>query len=350
MNSKNLDFYSDLDSIEKIINLDFISLKKIILEVLDNPEIPEINFFKKITELTVSILKDENEKIRPKDKNNLSGGLINLTEFDKVIVLPDLHARRFFLKKVINLKKRLNKTLLEELEESNISFLCLGDGVHSEGIFAFRWLKAYDEFIRNYEHSPNMDKEISDSFNLMIVIMLLKIRYKDKFHFLKGNHENIYNETGNGNYSFAKYAYEGMMVLVYFKKKYDDELLSLYSQFEKNLPLFVVGRNFLASHAEPKMFFDYDRIVNYRSYPELIESLTWTDNHSSIRGTIDNYLSHYLQNNKDAYYFGGHRPIKEKYFLINNDRYVQIHNPQKEIVLFIDQNKIIDLDKDIFEI
>ncbi len=338
------------NSIEEITSLDFISFRNLVLEILDNPNIPELNFFKNITNFAINLLKNENEKIRPKDKNNLCGGLVNLTTFDKVIVLPDLHARRFFLKKIIDLKRRLNKTLLEELEENNIALLCLGDGVHGEGVFAYRWLKAYDEFKRNYEPSPNMDKEIADSFNLMIVIMLLKIRYKDKFHFLKGNHENIYNETGNGNYAFAKYANEGFMVLLYFRKKYDEELLNLYSQFEKNLPIFVVGRNFLASHAEPAMFFDYDKIVNYRDYPELIESFTWTDNHSSIRGTVENFLTYYIPNNPYAYYFGGHRPIKEKYFLINNDRYVQIHNPQKEILVFIDQNKEIDLDNDVLEI
>ena len=308
------------NNIEEITNLDFISFKNLVLETLNNPEIPEINFFKNITKFAVNILKNENEKIRPKDKNNLSGGLVNLTQFDKVIILPDLHARRAFFKKVLDFKKRLNKTLIEELEEpeeNNIALLCLGDGVHGEGIFAYRWLKAYEEFKRNYDFSPNMDKEISDSFNLMISIMLLKIRYKDKFHFLKGNHENIYNETGNGNYAFAKYANEGVMVLLYFKKKYDDEMLSIYSEFEKNLPIFVVGRNFLASHAEPMMFFDHDKIVNYRNYPELIESFTWTDNHSSIRGTIENFLNYYITNIDSPYYFGGHRPIKEKYFLIN---------------------------------
>ncbi|HOJ64609.1 MAG TPA: hypothetical protein PLE45_09335 [Spirochaetota bacterium] len=339
------------NTINEIKELKLEEFNNIIVEILNNKNIPEINFFKSVTKLAIFTLQNENENIRPKDKNNLPGGIINLTEFDKVIILPDLHARRFFLKKVLNFKKRLEKVLLEELEYSNISLLCLGDGVHGEANFASRWLKAYEEFKRNFEPSPNMDMEIADSFNLMLAVMLLKIRYPEKFHFLKGNHENIYNETGNGNYAFAKYANEGFMVLLYFKKKYDDEILSLYSQFEKNLPIFVVGRNFLASHAEPMMFVPYDKIVNYREYPEIIESFTWTDNYSSVKGTIDSFLDYYIpQNDQFTYYFGGHRPIKDRYFLINGDRYVQIHNPQKEIIAFIDQNKKIDLESDIIEI
>lgn len=339
------------DNSEEVKNLDLTSFNQILVDILNNKNIPEIDFFKNITKLAIQTLNNEDENIRPKDKNNISGGLINLTQFDRVLIVPDLHARRTFFKKILTFKKRLAKNLLEELEYGNTALLCLGDGVHGEANFATRWIKAYEEFKKNFQDSPNMDIEISDSFNLMISIMLLKIRYTNKFHFLKGNHENIYNETGNGNYAFAKYANEGFMVLLYFKKRYDEELLSLYSQFEKSLPIFTVGKNFLASHAEPMMFVPYEKIVNYREYPEIIESFTWTDNHSSIRGTIDSFLDYYIPNNNEwTYYFGGHRPIKDKYFLINSDRYVQIHNPQKDIIALIDQHKNIDLDNDIIEI
>ena len=209
--------------------------------------------------------------------------------------------------------------------------------------------KAFEEYKTNYDKSSSMDQEIADSFNLMIAIMCLKIRYPDNFHFIKGNHENIYNETGNGNYAFAKYAIEGDMVLKYFRKFYDEEMLEAYSSFEKNIPLFVIGKNFLASHSEPEYPFTREEIINYRDNPDLIESLTWTDNYSSVKGTVDKLISYFMDKEEpgNEYYFGGHRPIKDKYNRINNDRYVQIHNPQMQIAVVINQDEPIDLDNNV---
>jgi hypothetical protein len=264
--------------------------------------------------------------------------------------LPDLHARRVFFKTFLNYKPDDDNSIIDLLEKNEIAFICLGDGVHGEGTMnGYRWLRAFDEYKNNYENPVSMNEEIADSFNLMIAIMCLKIRYRDNFHFIKGNHENIYNETGNGNYAFAKYAIEGDMVLKYFMKYYDEEMLDDYAAFEKNLPLFVVGKNFLASHAEPEYFFDVDQIVNYRNDPDLIESLTWTDNYASMRGTVDELLRYFLKKEvlSGEFYFGGHRPIKDKYNRINNDRYVQIHNPSMQIAAIIDQDADIDLDRDV---
>jgi hypothetical protein len=334
------------------IGMDFESFKEMILFFLEDKNPPGMNYFKKILIFTNTILQNENPEIRPKDSENLSGGIINITRFKNTVILPDLHARRNFLKIFLNFRID-ESSIIEKLEKKEISFICLGDGVHSEGSASgYRWMKAFEEYKTGYASSKAMDDEIADSFNLMIAIMCLKIRYKDCFHFIKGNHENIYNETGNGNYAFAKYAIEGDMVLKYFRKFYDEETLGLYSYFEKNLPLFVLGKNFLASHSEPEFFFNMDQIINFRNNPDLIESLTWTDNYASVRGTVDQLLKYFLNKTEltSEYYFGGHRPIKDKYNRINNDRYVQIHNPQLQIAVIIDQDENIDLDKDVIVI
>ncbi|MBP5706217.1 MAG: calcineurin, partial [Spirochaetales bacterium] len=140
-------------------------------------------------------------------------------------------------------------------------------------------------------------------------------------------------------------------VLTYFRVKYDLELLALYAEFERSLPLFAVGWNFLASHAAPASFYDYDHILNYHINEDVILGLTWTDNHQSMPGTIDVMLDYYIPDNGDgSYYFGGHRPIKGIYYRINGDRYVQFHNPWLQIVGFIDQSEPIDLDRDIIQI
>lgn len=336
----------------KILNFTIDELTDIIHEILNNPLPPENSLFLNIVKMANDILLNESSGVRKTADDELPGGLINLKEFDKVIILPDLHARRKYFFDVLKFTPLdFTKDIIHSLEEDSFAFLCLGDGVHAEGTFAHRWKHAYKEFIKGYKQHSSMDAEISDSFNLMIVVMILKIRYNEKFHFLKGNHENITNETGNGNYSYAKFSNEGAMVYEYFRKFYSNDLLDQYYYFEKNLPLFVIGRNFLASHAEPRSFFDEKSLINYRDNSELIESLTWTDNYTSEEGVVDRYFDYFLPDNHDKmYYFGGHRPIKGLYFQINTDRYVQIHNPYKHIAAVINQNDYIELDRDIVEI
>lgn len=335
---------------ETITGLNREEFESLLKDILDREIPPSKDELKNITSIVNIALDNEDNYVRPYAKNNKPGGLLKLSGFQKTIILPDLHARRFFMKSVLFWENETGKTVIDMLENDSFNLLCLGDGVHSEGELATRWVEAYQEFVNGYKKHTIIDQEISDSFNLMIVIMLLKIRYKHKFNFIKGNHENIMNETGNGNFSFAKFANEGAMVYEYFKKFYGNDVLKNYYNFEKRLPLFVVGANYLASHAEPSFFTDSERIINYANDSKLIESLTWTENYTAEKGTVDSFLTEYLGECTNCYYFGGHRPIKGLYNRINNDRYVQIHNPYKKIAVVIDSENAIDLENDIVEV
>ncbi|MCK4796557.1 MAG: metallophosphoesterase, partial [Spirochaetes bacterium] len=238
--------------IDNLKTIDFENFQNLIKNLLDCTNPPDNTFFKHVLSNVLVTLNNEDIDIRPRDNNNKPGGLIYLKTFKKVVILPDLHARRHFLKSALYWKINNVVPLIKLLEEKQIALLCLGDGVHSEAQNYNRWMSIFDEFLNEYKKCPNMNAEIADSFNLMLAVMCLKIRYKNNFHFLKGNHENIRNETENGNYAFTKFCNEGAIVLDYFNKFYDNKLLLLYYEFEKNIPLFAVGRNFLASHSEPK--------------------------------------------------------------------------------------------------
>jgi hypothetical protein len=342
---------NDAVQVDDLANQDFQQFRNIIGKFLTWVHPPGKDVFINMLTQVNEILENENPEVRPHDTGGRPGGLIYFNRTNNLIMLPDLHARRQFLGHVLDWEAFAGDDVLNQLENGTLSMLCLGDGVHSEGALAGRWRDAFNEYLKGYKKCPNMDAEIADSFNLMLVIMALKIRYPERFHFLKGNHENILNETGNGNYAFAKYANEGAMVFDYFRKFYNEEILNGYARFEKNLPLFVVGSNFLASHAEPEYSFDLEEIVNFREQDGMIESLTWTDNYTSEEGALDSIITNFIpEDNESIYYFGGHRPIRELYNQINDDRYVQIHNPRKEIVVKIDQSQPLDLDNDVIEI
>jgi hypothetical protein len=185
----------------------------------------------------------------------------------------------------------------------------------------------------------------------MEMVMRLKNECPQNFHFLKGNHENVTNEDGNGNHPYSKYAIEGEMVASYLERFYGPDFINHYYQFERNLPLLAVGENFLASHAEPAGPYYREEIINYRTNPAVVEGLTWTDNDAAEQGSVAFLLAEYLGPDLGhSYYFGGHRPVVSLYDKRADRKYIQIHNPDKFIIAIIDPLKDINVDEDVIEI
>jgi len=297
------------------------------------------------------ILENEDKSIRPYDASNLPGGIIFLKHNIPTIIVPDLHARIDFFLNLMLYKDSSHYTNLQKIAEAILAIVCVGDGFHSEGRAIRRWDLAFEEYRQRYKIHKNIDEEMKESLGVMEMVMEVKSTFPGNFHFLKGNHENIKNEEGLGNHSFRKYVYEGSMVFQYIKKFYGEDFLNAYYQFEKNLPLLAVGKNFLISHSEPISFFSKESVIDYRKRPDVIEGLTWTSNDAAEDKSVKRMLDYYI-NEKDQslYYFGGHRPVTGLYNLRADGRYVQIHNPNKFIIALIKDNKAISLDKDIFEI
>jgi hypothetical protein len=191
-----------------------------------------------------------------------------------------------------------------------------------------------------------------ESLGLMEMVIELKMAFPNNFHFLKGNHENIANEEGFGNHPFRKFAFEGHMVARWVQTFYGKDFIDSYYEFEKNLPLFVIGRNFIISHAEPLYFFEREAIVEYRNNPDVVEGLTWTANDEADPESVSQMLDYYLEMEEEeqCYYFGGHRPVTDLYNIRAEGKYVQIHNPAKFSMVLIKPEGSINLDEDIFEI
>jgi hypothetical protein len=298
------------------------------------------------------ILDNEDEAIRPRDTRGRPGGIINLKQDIPTLILPDLHARMDFFFSTMLYTDETQLSVLQKLALNQLQVVCVGDGFHSEGRRVERWKKAFEEFQNLYQAHQHMDAEMRESMGVMEMVMELKGAYPANFHFLKGNHENITNENGGGNFPFRKYAYEGTMVLEYVKRFYGEEFLKEYYDFEKNLPLFVVGKNFLISHSEPNKFYDAKKIINYRSNPEVVAGLTWTDNNDALKGSVLKMIQYYLPEEVwwRSLYFGGHRPVAGSHNTRAEGKYIQIHNPLKFYVTLINPEGEIDLEKSIIEV
>lgn len=316
--------------------MDIICSRKSILQVEE--------YIEKLDRVNV-VLSTEDKRIRPLNSVSSPGGLINLRKSIPTIIVPDLHARVDFFSNILEFKFQGN-TVLEHLINNTVQIVCVGDGFHSERRGKERWLQATQEFIKGYKKHKFIDEEMLESLTLMEIVIELKINFPRNFHFLKGNHENILNEEGYGNYPFGKFTSEGAMVKAWVEKFYGSEFMDKYYLFEKNMPLFAVGKNFLISHAEPTEVYTKDDIINCYLDTDVIYGLTWTRDNQSEDGSVETMLENF---GKD-FYFGGHRPVKELYNLRANSKFVQIHNPKKQIIALIKPGREINLEEDIIDI
>ncbi|MBP7264580.1 MAG: metallophosphoesterase [Spirochaetia bacterium] len=314
------------------------------------PEPPPEGEYASLADAAVDVLSSEPPDLRPQDIRGLPGGLIRLDTGLPTIVVPDLHARRDFFISLMESPLPEGGTVRDALAVGALQILCLGDGFHAESRALDRWQEAYLEFLGGWRKRDAMDQEMAESMGLMEMVMLAKLAYPGHFHFLKGNHENVLNEEGDGNHPFRKFVLEGEMVRSYLERFYGDDFLERYAAFEKALPLFAVGARFLASHAEPERPYSDAELVNARLSNEVILGLTWTDNGAAEPGSVTSLLSRMLPDVKRPRYFTGHRVISGLYRERSSGYHLQIHNPGKFVVAWALPDRDFKPERDIGEL
>jgi hypothetical protein len=195
-----------------------------------------------------------------------------------------------------------------------------------------------------------MDQEMSESLDVLLEVARLQTAYPERFHFLKGNHENVANERKEGNFPFRKFAYEGDMVREWILRILGQEAFDAIYRWEKALPLASAGNGFLVTHAEPAEALTPADIIDAYQNPATIVSLTWTDNGNAAPSSVRRTLESFFPGRNDTRIFGGHRPVRGRYALRQEGRYVQINTPSawviavfKDVAEFIPDRDIIDL-------
>ena len=292
----------------------------------------------------------------------------SLLDFQKsplpLIVVPDLHARPLFMEKILDYRLPEDfvsgaLTVFEAVEKGLARIVAVGDALHSEVDTKERWIAAEIEFASNIYTGPAISNEMKDGFAILGALMKLKSMFPANVHFLKGNHENILNRTGEGDYAFVKFADEGRMVREFITEYYGEDVLYLISCVENVLPLIAVTNNCVVSHAEPRFGFRKDQLINARSDASVVEGLTWTDNDAAQDGSVmeiieelcalpsgpdrDKALENYV-------YLGGHRPVKENYKLRQNGKYIQIHNPRLQNIALVRPYRKFNPETDIVSV
>ena len=333
-------------------------------KILLDKTLPQHDELLTLVESCVSLLEDEDEKIRPKmstERKNkkISGGLLDFRSVQQgrpVIVVPDLHARTYFLRDILNKKifvgeQKTELSVLQCLEQELIYVVCVGDLFHSELRCYDRWKNAFLEYRKGNILSDAMKEEMVENLRLLEMVIKTKLAFPSSFHFLKGNHENILNEEGRGNHSFYKMAREGSMVYDFMQEFYGDALLYIISCFEHALPICAVFNNLVVSHAEPYFTVGKTKIINYKKNPDVVLALTWTSNDSAERGSVSKSIRNLVGKNcREVTWIGGHRPVRGKFALRQRGKYVQIHNPDEENVAFVESGRKFNPESDIISV
>lgn len=288
------------------------------------------------------------EVCREKDLTNLAGGLVALKDDQYTILIPDLHGRYEFLQQALTVEIE-GVPLLRRIEECTAQIVCVGDGMHGEIRVKDRWKNAFQEYIGGFVQYDSMFEEMDENFKTMKLVMDMKINFPNQFHFLKGNHENIKDESEDGNHPFAKFAAEGPMTRNFVEKFYGTEFIEQWSQFEKNLPLLAYDGNFIVSHARPKKVFTKNNIINFRRSPDTIEGLTWTRDQAAEPGCSLKMMKE-LIGMENGLWFCGHTAIATLYRFWEEERIVQFHNPRKPIVVVIDPGTGFSLSNNVFDL
>lgn len=325
--------------------------------------LPDHDYLFSLADSAASVLESEICSYRPAVNSGGLGGLLDFTEEEKLplIIVPDLHARAFFLRNILNFllpedffdknedvsSKRL--TVYQALEEDKVRIVFVGDLLHSELRCRLRWMEALAEFLAGIYDGRAMTEEMTEGLTLLSMIMELKISFPRNVHILKGNHENIMNVRSPGNYPFRKFANEGEMVKEFMSQVYGDDVLMVISCFEKNLPLAAVFSDCIISHAEPRRAFSRLEIINGMEEDEVILGLSWTENNAAKDGGVKEMLE-VLTGKSTSLYFGGHRPIQDNYALRQEGSFVQLHNPDRQNITLVYADKPFDFENNIVQV
>lgn len=280
----------------------------------------------------IRTLATESPLVRPVDRRDMPGGLVRLHSEGYYVIIPDLHGRMDFFNSVMTWTGPNGRPVIADMADKVAQVICVGDAFHSEARGRDRWQKALKEYTSDFRRHRHMDREMGENLGLLAMIASVKSFYPGQFHFLKGNHENVANEKGEGNYPFRKFAYEGEMVRRWILDFLGRDIFDMIYHWEKSLPLMAKGPDFLVCHCEPGMILTPDQVINAYEDPEVVYNLTWIDNDQADPGSVSGTLGKFGMKDPLSRIFGGHRPVQGNYSLRQGDRYVQVNTPRAWVV------------------
>lgn len=188
----------------------------------------------------------ESDPCRLRDSEGRPGGLIELSGTARPIIIGDLHANLENLNLILDHGKNR-----EDLENFRAYCIIVGDIVHDD-------------------RTGHM-KEMESSIVILEALFRLMDRYAGRICYLRGNHDTFDDRLRKS----------GIAQGVEFKKALlaarGGEYVGAVQRFFEALPVMVIGKGFVITHAGPPHGgIDRQEVIDIRRYPEKYHQLMWT--------------------------------------------------------------------------
>ena len=123
------------------------SVYQTIKTILTSNTLPTYDEFFDLLNQASDCLEKEKTQYRQKASDDSTGGLVDFHEDElPLIVIPDLHARPYFLMNILDYQLYEDMTVFESLSARRVRLLSVGDILHTERHTRERWAAAAAEF------------------------------------------------------------------------------------------------------------------------------------------------------------------------------------------------------------
>lgn len=182
---------------------------------------------------------------RPRDDEGRPGGLIELPQGPRPIIIGDLHANRENLAAILD-----HSTNRADLEAGRAVCVIIGDVEHDDRT---GYMKAMETSVAILE----------DLFRLIC-------RYPGRVCYLRGNHDTFDDRLRKSGIA------QGTELRAALTREHGGAYADAVGKFFESLPVFVIGKGFVITHAgPPRGGLVREEIVNIRRYPEKYHQLLW---------------------------------------------------------------------------
>lgn len=224
---------------------------------------------------------------RQRARDGKPGGLVLFPEGIRPIIIGDLHANRENLSLILD-----HDGNRADIESGRAACVLLGDALHDD----------------RTGHMKNMDSSVQ----ILDDVFRLIVRYPGRVYYLRGNHDTYDERLRKSGIS------QGVEFRNAVLRAKGPAYVEAVGVFFLSLPVFVIGDNFVITHAGPPHGgVSRDELCNISEYPEKLHQLLWTrvnefHGNPSLKeyGEKDIRLTlEILGMQEDAHFIVGHNPL-----------------------------------------
>jgi hypothetical protein len=227
-------------------------------------------------------------KVRPKDYSGRPGGLVKLTSSAPPIIVGDLHANLANFKAILDHDNNYSK-----IKKEQATLILLGDTVHND--------------------MPGTLKEMDSSISMLDFVFELFKDLGTRLIYIRGNHDTFDSQLIKSG------ILQGLEFEKLLLRERGEEYVHEVREFFDVLPVFLIAKNFIISHAGPvRGGADVETLINIREDDNKYLQLQW-NRVNEFRGTVPSNKEYNEEDIKDTlkklelpedtYFIVGHNPL-----------------------------------------